>query len=494
MATADQQSQRSDPDKPGDQAAEKPRLELSVEIKKTGPCKKHVRVRVPRSEIDRFYGETVKELTSTTVVPGFRVGHVPTRLVEKRFRTELTAQVKQKVLVESMEHLSANEDLEPINEPEIDVEAIELPEEGDFEYEFDVEVRPDFELPKYEGLRLERPVREVSESDVELHLDSFLSQFGQLVPQERPVESGDVVSVSIESEHGGRKLLDIPEISIRVRPVLRFVDAELKDFDKLLSGAQVGDVVETAVTVSREAEVVELRNEKVRLSFRVLDVKRWRKPELTRELLDRIGVESEEMLRQEMRSTLERRVTFEQRQAVREQVLERITESATWDLPEQLVRRQVENALRRTILEMQQAGFTTREIQARENQLRQNAVTSTRQALKEHFILDKIAEQESVEVVPADIETEIRWMAAQRGDSPRRVRARLEKSGMLENLEAQIRERKAVDIIMARANYKDVPMQLSLDERVEPVTYSVCRDRVVTEAVPAGEPDENEAT
>ena len=188
------------------------------------------------------------------------------------------------------------------------------------------------------------------------------------------------------------------------------------------------------------------------------------------------------------------RVTYEQRQAVREQVLEKITESATWDLPEQLVRRQVENALRRTVLEMQQAGFTTREIQARENKLRQNAVTSTRQALKEHFILDKIAEKESIEVQPSDIETEIRWMAAQRGESPRRVRAKLDKSGMIENLEAQIRERKAVDIILERAKYKDKPMELSLDERIEPVPYSVCHAVVTTEAMAEPETDEEPAS
>src|SRR6202044_1909026 len=157
-------------------------------------------------------------------------------------------------------------------------------------------------------------------------------------------------------------------------------------------------------TVSREAETVELRGEKVAVKFRVLDVKRVRKPELTKDLLTRIGVESEDELREEIKKSLDRRVTYEQRQAVREQGLEKITESATWDLPEQLVRRQVENALRRTILEMQQAGFTTREIQARENKLRQNAVSSTRQALKEPFILDKIAENEKVEASPQDIQ------------------------------------------------------------------------------------------
>ncbi len=61
---------------------------------------------------------------------------------------------------------------------------------------------------------------------------------------------------------------------------------------------------------------------------------------------------------------------------------------------------------------------------------------------------------------------------------------------MIENLEAQIRERKAVDVILDRAKYKDVPMELSLDERVEPVPYSVCRTHVVTETT---EPEAEEA-
>jgi trigger factor len=489
MATADEEAGTGS-EELGAAAAERPKMELHVEIKKAGPCKKHVHVRVARAEIERFYQDTVKEQVSSVAIPGFRPGHVPTKLVEKRFRAELADKVKQRVLVESMEQLSQNEELDPINEPDLDVDAIEIPEQGDFEYEFDVEVRPEFDLPNYHGLTIERPVPKITDPDVDRHIENFLSQYGQLVPHEESVEAGDVVSVSIESEYDGQKLLEVSEATLRVRPVLRFTDAELTGFDKVMAGARTGDDRETTVTVSREAEAVELRGEKVQLRFHILDVKRWQKPELTKELLTRVGVDSEEALRDEIRANLERRVTFEQRQAVREQVLEKITESATWDLPEQLVRRQVENALRRTVLEMQQSGFTTREIQARENKLRQNAVTSTRQALKEHFILDKIAEKESIEVLPSDIETEIRWMASQRGESPRRVRARLEKSGVIENLEAQIRERKAVDIILERAKYKDVPMELSLDERIEPVSYSVCRTAVATEAVAEPAPGE----
>ncbi len=134
----------------------------------------------------------------------------------------------------------------------------------------------------------------------------------------------------------------------------------------------------------------------------------------------------------------------------------------------------MENALHREILEMQQAGFTKDEIQSRENELRQNAVTSTRQALKEHFVLDKIASNENIDVTPSDIESEIQLMAMQKGESPRRVRARLVKSGVIENLEAQIRERKAIDFILEKADFKDVEMDAPEENNITAVPYSVC--------------------
>ena len=75
--------------------------------------------------------------------------------------------------------------------------------------------------------------------------------------------------------------------------------------------------------------------------------------------------------------------------------------------------------VRRTVAER----FTVdQDIRARENRLRQHAISTTRQALKEHFVLDKIATLEAIEVTPSDIDFEIRLMALQRGESPRRVR------------------------------------------------------------------------
>uniref|UniRef100_A0A7C2NZW4 Trigger factor n=1 Tax=Schlesneria paludicola TaxID=360056 RepID=A0A7C2NZW4_9PLAN len=458
------------------------KLSLDVDIQTTGPCKRHVRVKVPQADIAHFREKALQEVADSAAVPGFRVGHVPLKLVERRFKKELTDQVRQQVLIGSLEQLSEENSLDPINEPDFDIESLVLPDEGDFIYEFDVEVRPEFELPNYTGLTIERPTKEISDADVEAYLQKFLAQYGTLSEHEGGAEPGQYVNVDMEFLWQGQLLRRMNDLTLELKPRLRFPDGELAGFADLLKGATAGTVKDTQLTISPEAESVEKRGETVQVRITVNKVLTLKRPELNKEFLSRLDMETEDDLRIQIRSMLQRQITFEQRQSARRQVLEKITESATWDLPEELVRKQVENALRREILEMQQAGFTTPEIRARENVIRQRSISTTRQALKEHFVLDKIATKENIEVTPPDIESEIQMMALQRGENPRRVRARLQKSGIIENLEAQIRERKAVDFILKSAKYKDVPMPAAGDEDVEAVSLPICSTVAAAEA------------
>jgi trigger factor len=391
--------------------------------------------------------------------------------------------------MQSLQQLGEDHKLDAINEPDLDVEALVLPEEGDFTYEFDVEVRPEFDLPDYAGLKVKRHVRAISDAEVQTYLENYLAQFGQLVPHDGPAEAGDFVFASLRFTSADKELGRATERQIRIRPTLRFADAEIADFDKLMQGVRPGDVREATTKISVEASTVELRGEPVTIHFEIADVKRLRLPALDQEFFDQVGTESEAVLRQEIREVLERQVTYEQRQATRRQVLEKITASADWDLPESLVKRQVENALRREVLEMQQAGFTDEQIRARQNELLQNQISETRQALKEHFVLDKIATQEKLEVTPQDKEIEISYMAMQRGESPRRVRARLEKMGLLENLEAQILERKAVDVVLEKAVFEDTPGEAGRQDDVEALELSVCGHEVAPAPKPAESSD-----
>ena len=110
-------------------------------------------------------------------------------------------------------------------------------------------------------------------------------------------------------------------------------------------------------------------------------------------------------------------------------------------------------------MELKRSGFNDNDIQAHENELRQNSAVSTARALKEHFILERIAEEEKIEAVDADYDHEIALIASQSGESPRRVRAQIEKSGNMDVLQNQIIERKAIDLILDQATFKEVPFE-----------------------------------
>ena len=110
-------------------------------------------------------------------------------------------------------------------------------------------------------------------------------------------------------------------------------------------------------------------------------------------------------------------------------------------------------------MELRRSGFSEAEIRARENELRQNSAATTAKALKEHFILERIAEEEKIDAEEGDFEKEIFLMAMQSGESPRRVRAQIEKRGLMDVLRNQIIERKVLELVQSEAKFKDKPYE-----------------------------------
>jgi trigger factor len=203
-------------------------------------------------------------------------------------------------------------------------------------------------------------------------------------------------------------------------------------------------------------------------------------PELNAEFIEQLGFSTEAEFTELVRESVERQLLFGQRQETRNQLLESITASADWELPEGLVRQQTDNALRRELLEMTQAGFTQMQIRNRENEIRQNALESTRAALKQHFILDKIATAEDIDASEGEIEHELLMMSFQRGEPVRRIRARLVKSGMIENLYAQLRERKTIDFLLEKVSFEDVPHETIALETASSTRFAICGNMAPT--------------
>jgi len=436
------------------------KLSLEVEVQARGACQRHIVAKVSREDIDRFFDKEFSDMMGTAQVPGFRPGHAPRKLVEKRFRKDVGERVKSSLLMDSIAQITEEQKLSAISEPDFDLEAVELPDDGPLSFEFDIEVRPEFDVPEWKGLTIQRPVREFAEEDVDRALRNLLSRHGRLVPYPGKAESGDYVSTNLTFSYQGQALSSAEAELIRIRPVLSFRDGKIEKFDELMKGVRAGETRVGEARLSGDAPNEALRGRSVTATFEVQEVKRLELPEMTPEFLEALGdFESEADLRDAIRDNLDRQLEYQQRRRAREQITAALTVAADWDLPPAMLKRQSERELARAVMELRSSGFSDEQIRAYENELRQNSRASTARALKEHFILERIAEEEKIEEAPEDYDEEIRLIAAQSGETPRRVRARLEKAGRMDVLRNQIIERKVIELILQHAKFKDVPYE-----------------------------------
>ncbi|MEZ6115314.1 MAG: trigger factor [Pirellulaceae bacterium] len=469
---------------------EKQKLSLDVKIGKPSACQRHVTVTISEDDVKRYFSDAFSELMPRASVPGFRAGRAPRRIVESRFRSEVSDQVKGTLLMDSMTQVTEDHQFSAISEPEFDFDAIEVPETGALTFEFDIEVRPEFELPKWKGLKLEKLVRDFTKEDIDLRLERLLMSQADMETVEEPVALNDFITVDITVKKGKEIVAEESDVLMQVHPILSFPDAKIVDFDKLIVGAKAGEAKSVSVMISHDAPREDLQGEEVEVEFAVKEVQRTQLPAIDDALLERFGMESEGDLRDAIQSELKRRLQYQQQQRIRSQITSLLTEAASWDLPPELLARQSSRELERAIMELRSSGYSESEIRAFENELRQNSRASTRKALQEHFILERIAEENEIDAVPDDFEREITLMALQSNDSVRRVRARIEKRGLTDALRNQIIERKVIELITSEATFTDTKYEPEKHE-TEAVDVHLCGQAQAN--IPAAKYNESQA-
>jgi trigger factor len=457
----------------GEEQAEKPKLAMEIKIDKPSACERHVTVSIAREDVDRYLKEAYDELGPKAEVPGFRPGRAPRKLVESRFKEHILEQVKGKLLMDSLTQMGDDQEFSAISEPDFDFESIQMPDDGPMHFEFDIEVRPEFDMPQWKGLKLERPQHKYTDQEIRGHLGKLLVKYATMEDFEGPIEAGHFATLTLRAVHDGQQISQLTEETIEVKPTLSLADAKIEGFDKLVVGKQPGDKAETKVTISPDSENEVLRGQEVTLSLEVAAVEQRKLPDLTPAFLDKIGgFKDEGELLAEVRKELEKQLKFHQQRRVRQQITGLLTVAANWDLPKTLLRRQAAREYERMTMELQSSGFTDAMIRAYMNDIQQNAMASTAKALKEHFILERIAEEEKIEAQPEDFDREVELIAEQSDESPRRVRARLEKRGLMDTLRNQIVERKVIELIESQADFKDVP-HASQEDDVVAVNYAL---------------------
>ncbi len=443
----------------------KERIDLEVKVDNLSACERRIVAVVPRADIERYFEAQYDELTPKAEVPGFRAGKAPRKLVVARFKQTVAEQVKGKLLLDCLAQISDEFNFAAISEPDLNFEAVVLPDEGDMTFEYTVEVRPEFDLPEWKGLTLDQPQREIADQDVETQLQRLLARHGTFVDHDGPVEDGLYVTLNLTFSHDGDVVSRVQDRTIPVKPKLSFRDAQLDSFASLIQGAVKGDRRTATLTVSETVDNEQWKGQQIQVEIEIVKVLGLQLPKLTDSFLrDLGGFADEAELRGAVQEELERQETYRRQQAIRQQITSQLTAGANWALPPTLLRKQTEREMGRMVMELQAAGFSNDAIQAHANALTRRSLGYTETALKEHFILERIADDEKIDADEADYDREIDLIAEQSHQSPRRVRARLEKNGELDSLRNQIVERKVIELITSRALVREVPYTPPADD------------------------------
>jgi len=426
---------------------EAPELKNIVTVEDAGPCKKKIIIEIPEAKIKKVTDEQYGELGKDAVVPGFRKGRAPRRLLEKRFSKEIGEQVKLKLLADASEAAVKDTELNTLGEPDFDVEEIELPEEGSLTFDFEVEVRPEFDLPPLEGIPVTKTKLAVTDEQVDREIEQMRRWAGVWTPraEDAAIELEDRivadVTLKVEDVEEEEKLNNT---EIQVRPNGFVGSIPVEKLDELLVGAKTGEKKETSVEVSKTFFREEYRGKKVDIQIEIEDIK-WLKPaELDENLLQRYESENEDELREKIEDSLQGRLENQARSEMSEQIYKYLLDKTDFDLPLDIVGRQASSVLQRQYTNLMMRGLSREQIEEQFEQLQATSEEQAKQQLQTFFIMDKVAETLEIKVEEEEINGHIAQVAAQRGQRPERMREEMARNGSLAQFGLEIQQDKCI--------------------------------------------------
>ncbi len=457
-----------------DEEAEKLLKELKekvqVEIEEAGTLRRKLAITVPAEVIAQHLEHNFKELRSDAIVPGFRKGRAPLRLIQKRFAADVRESLKTSILGQSYFAAIENNEFDVLGDPlfnivsdegeklmEIDeaLEHITLPESGDFSYCCEIEIKPSFELPELKGIPVKTPKIMITDKDVKDHLMRQRKIRGRYEPLTKgKAKPDDQIIAKVRLTVGGNVVKEEDNVELGVRPT-RIDGILLEDLDKVFSGAQPDDERSVECEIPDDFARTDLRGKPGLFGFKIHEIKRL-KPVPVKTLVEQLGAKSESELRQFIRDDMEAERDRLVERAKKEQVLDYLLEKTPLELPDQLSARQTERAVLRQVIDLQQRGVPQSDIDAQIDELRTSAKEEVARSLKLDFILEKVAEQLDVSVTDEEVNTEIARIARLYNQRFDRVRDNLHSRGLLAQLAEQIRQDKCVAALLADARIKEV--------------------------------------
>lgn len=428
---------------------------MKTELKELSATRKQIDIEIDAPAVRAVYDRISDNYARSANVPGFRPGHAPRAVVRTRFKDQIRTEVLRELLPDAVQKAIVEHKLESLGEPELNLENTEgLDQLGQkpISFHVNVEVLPEIKLGDYKGTEVSRITRPVKDEDLEKVIDSLREGSASLEPvEDRGAQLNDTVTASF---HG--KFIAEPEAEpIKVEDVDVVLGGEgvVQEITDALTGIKADDEKTFTVDYPADFSAKGLAGKKIEYTVKVSAVRIKELPELDDEWAQSLSdeVESLEQLRAKVRSDLEQQVKNESENRMRAELVRKLVDAHQFELPERLVQHQTEHRLEQVVRDMIGQGIDPRKPELQWDKARESLQEQASYDLRSSLLLERIAEEEKLEVTDQEIDDEINAIADASRQTPEQVRAILTKQGGERSIAGRLRNRKALDLLVANA-------------------------------------------
>ena len=420
-------------------------------LEELSPVVKKINVEVDPETVQKELDKAYAHLARTVKLKGFRPGHAPRRLVEQYFHGQVEGDVAKQLVETTLGDALLEHKLAPLDLRVMEQDAVEKGKA--FKYVARAEVRPKIVPRDYKGLEVQHTPSAVAEERVSAGLEKMREAMATLVPVEgrEVAEAGDVAIVDYLGTIDGAPLRggERTDVGVTVEPG-SFLDGKCE----ALLGAKLGESREAAASFPVDYPAQDLRGKEGRFKVSLKGLKRREIPALDDELAKDIGEKSLADLRARVRQDLEARENEKSDTQLRDTLLKALLEKNPVEAPPALVERTVDAMAEGMLEGLARRGVDPRRLGMDVDHLRAGLKDRAELEVRGGFLLDAIADAESLEPTDADVDAAIHKAVAESGQPEAKVRAQYKKRENLDALRTKLRQDKALALVKAAATLK----------------------------------------
>jgi len=411
----------------------------------TSSTRREIEVEIPADEVSRETESLIQKYQKLARLPGFRRGHVPASIIRQRFAEDLKSDIVEALVPRYFRKEADKQGLIPVSQPR--VTDLQLQENQPLRFKASFEVMPQVKVEGYKELRAEKPEVVVTDEEVEQSLNNLREQHATFTSvEDRTLAEGDYAQVSLDGQpkDGEGKPVHMDEILVEIGG-----KNTMPEFTEHLRGASAGDQRTFDVTYPQDSSDQRLAGKTFAYTVKVQSIKQKSLPQLNDQFATELGeFKNLEEVRQRIREGMEAERKHAAEHEAKDKLVAELVNRSGFEVPEALVERQIDVRLERGLRALAAQGLKAEDIKKMDlNRLRVGQREQALQEVKASLLLDRIAEEEKIEVSDEEINREIEALAKQSKQLPEAIRARLTRDGALDRIRNRIRNEKTLDFL-----------------------------------------------